>query len=93
MHRSSLIRGIEPGITPAVGDIVLARKSPVGPLVRALVRNVRPTRDGRRVRIGLLWLEGSRRGVKDSVHQFADGWPPMVRPTRHITQDTEGDAA
>lgn len=85
--------GVPPGVTPAVGDVVLARKSPAAPLVRARVLNVRPTRDGRRVRVGLVWLEGERAGVRDSVYQFADGWPPMVRPVPAAPQSkTEGNA-
>ncbi|MFE6092718.1 hypothetical protein ACFQ7M_12105 [Streptomyces massasporeus] len=71
--------GIAPGVTPAVGDEILARKSPVAPLLRARVRNVRPSADGSRVRIGVVWLEGERCGERGSVYQSADGWPPMVR--------------
>ncbi|MGW2284944.1 hypothetical protein [Streptomyces phaeochromogenes] len=71
---------VAPGIVPRIGDVVLARKSPANPRARALVRHVRPTRDGDRVRVALLWLGGERTGQLDTVYAPADGWPPMVRP-------------
>lgn len=70
---------VEPGIVPRVGDVVLARKSPVNPFARALVQHVRPTRDGDRVRVALVWLGGPRTGQRDTVYTPADGWPPMIR--------------
>jgi hypothetical protein len=73
-------RDIEPGIVPRVGDVVLARKSPAAPFVRARILHTRRTRDGRRVRLALVWLEGERAGRRCSLYVSCDGWPPLVRP-------------
>ncbi|MFF5008041.1 hypothetical protein ACFY3G_35070 [Streptomyces phaeochromogenes] len=71
---------VAPGIVPRVGDEVLARKSPVNPLVRARVRHVRPTLDRRKVRVSLVWLEGERAGQRGTVYARVDGCPPLIRP-------------
>ncbi|MGI5406641.1 hypothetical protein ACQEV9_07575 [Streptomyces chartreusis] len=75
-----LRQSVEPGIVPDLGAEMMARKSPVDPFERACVLRRRPTHDGERVRLVVLWLSGPHAGRLGHLYVPVDGWPPMVRP-------------
>ncbi|WP_329276953.1 hypothetical protein [Streptomyces sp. NBC_01451] len=69
-----------------MGQVVLARRSAVSAFTRAWVTSVRPSRDGSRVRIALVWLADDERpltpvavGERATVYQAASGWPPLIK--------------